>query len=171
MSETPILDPEARIRILSGDTWGPWLARALREARQSVLLSVYMISHHWRVPNRHRLNLLAELADCAKRGLTCRCITAASETMNTREAFNRTAATELQAAGWKVRPMTGPRLLHEKIILIDRRLTLIGSHNISKASLTSNHDTSVAIESETVAKETFRLFWQRWRETGGKERD
>lgn len=159
-----IADPDARFKILSGDDWGPWLVKTLQAAEASISLSVYMISHHWRVPTRHKLNLLAELQDCARRDLACRGIVACSSQINAREAFNRDAAEALMEAGWKIRQMQGPRLLHEKIMLIDRRISIIGSHNISKASLASNHDTSIAIESAPLARQIFELFWRRWRD-------
>lgn len=163
MTAPEIADPEARFRLLSDDDWGPWFARTLREATTSVLVSVYMISHHWRVPNRFRLDLLHELAQCGRRGLACRGIVAASSQIAAREAFNRTAAKVLIESGWKIRQIAGPRLLHEKIMLIDQRVSIIGSHNISKASLTTNHDTSIAVRSIPLARHLHTLFWQRWR--------
>lgn len=163
MTPTPITDPDATMTLLSGDAWGPWVIEAIRKAEKSVLMSVYMVSPHWRVPNRFKLDMLAALQGCATRGLICRAILAAPATIKTRDAYNADAAEALTAAGWKVKMMTGARLLHEKFMILDRRLTIIGSHNISKASLTSNHDTSVAIESMEMAEAAYRLFWERWR--------
>ena len=163
MKPIPIEDPAAQITLLSGDAWGGWITRALRAAEKSVLVSMYMVSPHWRVPNRFKLNLLDDLENCARRGLICRAILASPTTIATREAYNATAAKSLADAGWKIRMMVGARLLHEKTMIVDRRISIIGSHNISKASLTSNHDTSVAIESAPVAEAVYRLFWERWR--------
>lgn len=163
MTPKPITDPEATMTLLSGDAWGPWLIEALSKAEKSVMVSIYMVSPHWRVPNRFKLDMLAALQGCATRGLICRAILASPTTIKTREAYNNDAAKALTQSGWKVRMMEGARLLHEKFLLIDGRLTVIGSHNISKASLTSNHDTSIAIESEIVGADVYRLFWERWR--------
>lgn len=159
----PLADPAAAITLLSGDDWGPWLAAALQAATQSVLVSVYMISPYWRVPNRHGLNLLGLLQGCGQRGLTCRAVLADPRQINTREAFNARSGTALIAAGWKVRTLRGPHVLHEKLLVLDERITLIGSHNLSKASLTSNHDTTLAVESARLAQQAKRLFWTRWR--------
>lgn len=149
--------------LLSGDAWGPWIIDSLSKAEKSVLMSIYMVSPHWRVPNRFKLDMLAALQSCATRGLICRAIMASPTTIKTREAYNNDAAEALAAAGWKVKMMAGARLLHEKFMIVDQRLTVIGSHNISKASLTSNHDTSIAIESAPLAEAAYRLFWERWR--------
>lgn len=164
MKWEPITDPAATIQLLTGDDWGPWLVETLSHAQQSILLSLYMISPHWRVPTRFRLDMLDTLAQCARRGVECRGILASSETIQSRKPFNQDAAKALIDAGWKIHGMR-QRLLHEKTILIDRRLAIIGSHNISKASLASNYDTSVAIESKALAEQAWRIFWERWRTT------
>ena len=163
MTTHQITDPDAKMQILSGDGWGPWMMKTLQKAEKSVFMSIYMVSPHWRVPNRFKLDLLATLQGCAERGLTCRAIIASPKTIKTRDAYNAEAARELLQAGWKVKMMEGARLLHEKFMLVDNRIAVIGSHNLSKASLTSNHDTSIAIESEALAKEVHTLFWERWR--------
>ncbi|KAB2924161.1 MAG: hypothetical protein F9K25_17915 [Candidatus Contendobacter sp.] len=162
MRRDPINDPAAQLQLLTGDDWGPWLVNTLNAAEQSIFLSLYMLSPHWRVPTRFKLDLLDTLARCARRGLQCRGILASSETINSRSPFNQGAAAILITAGWRIRGMR-QRLLHEKTLLIDRRMVIIGSHNISKASLTTNHDTSIAITSPLLAEQAWRIFWERWR--------
>ena len=158
-----LTDPAATLQLLTGDDWGPWLIEALKGARASIHFSIYMVSHHWRIPNRFKLDLLETLAKCAQRGLRCRGLLAASESIQSRTPFNQGAAEALTAAGWKIRMMPNPHLLHEKVILLDRRTVVIGSHNISRASLTTNHDTSIAVTSPDLAAQVYRLFWERWR--------
>jgi phosphatidylserine/phosphatidylglycerophosphate/cardiolipin synthase-like enzyme len=159
----PIHDPTARLTLLTGDDWAPYLQRAIRDSLDSIMLSVYMISHHWRLPTKFGFNLLDELANAAFRGITCRAVIGNPEQRATgREQFNRTAATLLMEAGWKVRQMSG-RVLHEKFIVIDRQISILGSHNISRASMASNYDTSLAIHSMQVAERLYRQFWERWR--------
>ncbi|MDG4594216.1 MAG: phospholipase D-like domain-containing protein [Candidatus Contendobacter sp.] len=162
MKWNQVHDPAATLQLLTGDDWGPWLAETLDGAQSSILLSLYMLSHHWRVPSRFKLDLLDTLARCARRGLQCRGILASSETITSRHPFNEGAARTLIDAGWSIRGMR-QRLLHEKTLLIDRRMVIIGSHNISKASLATNHDTSIAIESQPLADQAWRIFWERWR--------
>ena len=58
--------------------------------------------------------------------------------------------------------MPSNKTLHEKVLLLDKHLSVIGSHNISKASAVSNFDTSLAIESEALAQRIYRQFWERW---------
>lgn len=159
----PLRDPDANLWLLTGDDWAPWLVEAVNAATESLHLSIYMISHHWRNPDLGNLNPVQALKDAALRGLTCRCVIDQPNVVGRLGAFNVTAAADLQRAGWKVRVMPDARTLHEKILVIDKRLSLVGSHNISKASATSNYDTSLAVESTALAERLHRQFWERWR--------
>lgn len=156
-------DPAASIELLTGDAWAPWMVRELNAARVSVLLAVYMISPHWRGPGWTTIDLVDTLAAVATRGVQGRLIVDQPNVPYTTHPFNTEAAARLQAAGWRVRVMPDARTLHEKVLLIDRALTVIGSHNISRASATSNYDTSIAIRSARLGEQVYRQFWQRWR--------
>ncbi|WP_262967237.1 phospholipase D-like domain-containing protein [Methylobacter psychrophilus] len=154
---------EANIRLLSGDDWAPWFVQQVDQALTSIHLSIYMISDHWRSPEVGKLNLVDSLVKAGLRGLTCRCIIDQPHNLNRRIPFNTKAARKLQAAGWKIRIMPTGKTLHEKILLLDKQLVVIGSHNISKASAISNFDTSLAVDSAALAERIYRQFWQRWR--------
>lgn len=163
MATDTLADPAATIQILTGDAWAPWLVAALRTAARSVHISVYMISPHWRAPGWTSLDLVEELANVTRRGLDGRLIVDQPNVPYTTHPFNVKAARALAAAGWKVRVMPDARTLHEKVILIDRHLSIIGSHNLSRASAASNYDTSIAIHSAAVGERIYRQFWERWR--------
>lgn len=154
---------EKNVELLSGDDWAPWFEYQVENALTSVYLSIYMISDHWRSPEVGNLDLVETLARAAMRGLTCRLIIDQPHSMNRMIKFNTKAAVKLQQHGWKIRIMPATKTLHEKVLLLDKHLTVIGSHNISKASAISNFDTSLAIESQALADRIDRQFWERWR--------
>ena len=154
---------EKNIHLLSGDNWAPWFVKEVNQASSSIHLSIYMISDHWRSPEVGNLDLVETLANAGYRGLNCRCIIDQPHVVNRRIKFNTKAARKLQESGWKVRVMPSNKTLHEKVLLLDKHLSVIGSHNISKASAVSNFDTSLAIESEALAQRIYRQFWERWR--------
>ena len=97
------------------------------------------------------------------RGLNCQCIIDQPHVVNRQLKYNIKAAAKLQASGWKIRVMPDKKTLHEKILLLDKQIAVIGSHNISKASAISNFDTSLAVESALLAERLYRQFWERWR--------
>lgn len=163
MTVETIQDPLAEIQVITGDDWAPWFTRAASEAQASLHLTYYMISPYWRGPNATSFNLVKVLANAAHRGLTCRLIIDQPNVAFTTRPFNARASEALVRAGWKVRVMPDARTLHEKIMIVDKSLSLVGSHNISKASATSNYDTSLAIRSLPLAERLHRQFWERWR--------
>ena len=163
MKPVSIIDPTANMWLLTGDDWASWFVDSVSGAEESLHLSIYMISSHWRSPDLGGLDLVKVLESAAIRGLTCRMIIDQPNVAGRREQFNFKAATKLQDAGWKIRVMPDARTLHEKVLLIDTRISVIGSHNISKASAISNYDTSLAVDSKLLANRIYRQFWERWR--------
>jgi hypothetical protein len=158
-----IRDPLANMQLLTGDDWAPYFVQHIEDALISIHLSIYMLSSHWRSPELGRLDLVTTLENAALRGLNCRCIIDQPRLYGRSVPFNITAALKLQSAGWKIRVMPIAKVLHEKILLIDKNLVIIGSHNISKASALTNFDTSLAVNSEVLALQIYRQFWGRWR--------
>lgn len=163
MTVETFADPSASFELLTGDDWAPWMVQALGKANTQLLISVYMISPYWRGPGWTTIDLVETLAAVARRGVQCRLIVDQPNVPYRTKPFNVDAALILAEAGWSVRVMPDARTLHEKVILIDRELSVIGSHNLSKASATSNYDTSIAIRSPVLAERVYRQFWQRWR--------
>lgn len=149
--------------VLTGDDWAPWFQWAVNGAEKSIILSIYMISHHWRDPTTGKMDLVQTLADAAARGCNCRGIVDQPNVQGRKEPFNIKAARELEASGWTMRKVPDARTLHEKIMVIDGKTCAVGSHNISKASATSNYDTTLVIESEILARLLWQQFWRRWR--------
>ena len=57
----------------------------------------------------------------------------------------------LVAAGAQIRYLKSGRCIHAKIIVIDGRAALIGSHNLSVRSLQSNFEVSLLVENAATA--------------------
>jgi phosphatidylserine/phosphatidylglycerophosphate/cardiolipin synthase-like enzyme len=162
-SSVPLPVASENIHLLTGDDWAPWFVNAVDQAVSSVHLSIYLLSDHWRSPEVGNLDLVNTLAQASVRGLNCRCIIDQPHVVNRQLKYNIKAAAKLQASGWKIRVMPDKKTLHEKILLLDKQIAVIGSHNISKASAISNFDTSLAVESALLAERLYRQFWERWR--------
>jgi phosphatidylserine/phosphatidylglycerophosphate/cardiolipin synthase-like enzyme len=163
MIPPPINAGCAEFTLLTGDAFAPWIASQCALTVESLFVSVYMISPYWRTPTNTGINLVETLAEVARRGVKCRLIVDQPNVAFKTKPFNVKAGEDLMRAGWRVAVMPDKRTLHEKIWLFDKRLALIGSHNISLASCTSNYDTSVAIRHKELADQVHRLFWERWR--------
>jgi len=158
-----IESPAINMELLTGDDWAPRYTQALNSAQTSIFLSIYMISHHWNSDQAYGIDLLETLKNAALRGIRCRGIVDQPNVQGRREPFNRKAAEAMQAAGWVIRKIPDKTTLHEKLTIIDGRIVLIGSHNISLASACSNIDTTLLVDSPALAEMATKHFWETWR--------
>ncbi len=66
---------------------------------------------------------------------------------------NLTVAKKLDNKGVKVYFDSPHRITHAKVIIIDKRIVYIGSHNFTQSALRYNHEVSIKIISPAVAQE------------------
>ena len=66
---------------------------------------------------------------------------------------NAETAERLKRGGIRVCMDAPDRVTHTKLVVIDRRYLLIGSHNLTQAALKFNHEASVWIDSAPLAEE------------------
>lgn len=55
--------------------------------------------------------------------------------------------------------------LHAKLIIIDEKILIAGSHNLTESSLTRTQELSVAIEDPTLALQARTFFYPLWNRT------
>ena len=94
------------------------------------------------------------IAEAVRRGVRVRAILAAT-------AANRQVQNELAGSGVQVALVTRP-VVHAKAIVIDGRLALVGSQNLTTASLDRNREEGVLLANPAVVNQleaTFRLDW------------
>jgi phosphatidylserine/phosphatidylglycerophosphate/cardiolipin synthase-like enzyme len=80
---------------------------------------------------------------------------------------NEGFAREAVKLGLKIRLSPAGTFLHSKVVIVDRRLVLIGSHNFSSSSMSKDYEASILIESPQIADVYYRYFttlWQKARE-------
>jgi phosphatidylserine/phosphatidylglycerophosphate/cardiolipin synthase-like enzyme len=112
-------------------------------------------------PTRH---LIRELRSARVRGVDVRVIFDRGKIPN-RSSLNRVngrAAAALRRAGVTVEFEAPERVTHSKVVIIDGRSTLVGSHNWTANSLLTPGDASVVIDSPAVAEDFTRDFDRRW---------
>jgi len=155
------LPAHAENRVLAGDDYFPVVRAALARANESIDIQMYFIiaeKANGEPPSAQstpvRL-LLQELINASRRGVAVRVVLE-----DGKFAENYQAYVMLQRAGIDVR-FDGPgELLHSKLIVIDRRITIVGSTNWSRAALRDNREAAVLVESAQLANELLATFEQ-----------
>lgn len=69
---------------------------------------------------------------------------------------NLSVAKRLEDGGIKVYFDSPHRITHAKVVIIDKRIVYIGSHNFTQSALKYNHEVSVRVVSPVFAKELSR---------------
>jgi len=68
----------------------------------------------------------------------------------------------LKAVGVQAKKLETKNLVHAKMIVIDEKLVIVGSHNITTPAFTTNYEVSTMFESEEAAKEYTNFFNNLW---------
>jgi len=121
---------------------------AITHAKSDITVSMYLIQVN---PNDQAdpANKLTEaLVDTAKRGVPVKVVLENDKYKDNMNAYNM-----LRDAGVAVYFDDPYGFVHDKIIVIDRSISIVGSHNWTKLALSGNHDTSIMINSPETAKE------------------
>jgi phosphatidylserine/phosphatidylglycerophosphate/cardiolipin synthase-like enzyme len=143
-------DPQ--VTLLANEEYFDTLISQLTQAKQEVVVSMFLFA-----PGDHeqnRANQVREaLIKAAKRGVRVQVFLDVSDDMDFSTEANRGVAKDLRRRGITVRFDSPGRTTHTKLVVIDQRRLLLGSHNFTHSALRHNNEASVLIESPTLARQ------------------
>jgi phosphatidylserine/phosphatidylglycerophosphate/cardiolipin synthase-like enzyme len=143
-------DPQ--VTLLANEEYFDTLISQLTQAKQKVVVSMFLFA-----PGDHeqnRANQVREaLIKAAKRGVRVQVFLDISDDMDFSTEANRGVAKDLRRRGITVRFDSPGRTTHTKLVVIDQRRLLLGSHNFTHSALRHNNEASVLIESPTLARQ------------------
>lgn len=157
-----------KIRDISDRVYQGQVYKLLDSAESSIVISMYLIRPG--EDPKHPVNrLLEDLLEACKRGvevtvyINTKFKNATPETVLKTPWFDK-----LRRAGAVIRPVSPVRMLHDKLIVVDRKFVVEGSMNWSVSALEDNHESATVIESSELAE--FKLkrmsFFPVWGEEG-----
>lgn len=141
------------IELLQDRKYFETLLEAIRGAKSEIVMVSFMFK-----TNGYRGNypdiLLNYLIMAAKRGVRIRVLLERGESENSQvDKNNRETAQRLREGGIDVSFDTPRTTTHTKVIVIDRRYTFLGSHNLTASALKYNHELSLLVDSPGLAME------------------
>lgn len=156
-----IAERPERIKIETLNNEGYFLRvdKALKKARKSIFIAMYIISLGKGMDNP--ANMLAQdLIDAKKRGVEVKVILDRTKSGKTfSDIQNREAFILLTAAGVEVNFDSPERKTHDKFLVVDEKITIVGNHNWTKNALAgSQNESSVLIKSKSIAQEFLKYF-------------
>jgi phosphatidylserine/phosphatidylglycerophosphate/cardiolipin synthase-like enzyme len=149
--------PDVRVIWLENDDYG----RVLGERIDRAETSIHIVTYLFKISTSQR-NLATQLCDrlirARQRGVSVAVILELSDFNESLNNSNRFTLQRLKEAGIEVRFDSVERQAHAKLVVIDERLTFIGSHNFSHSALGRNYELSLLIESKAVAARALAFF-------------
>jgi phosphatidylserine/phosphatidylglycerophosphate/cardiolipin synthase-like enzyme len=142
-------------RLLLDQTYITALLNGIDRARAEIFLSVYLFRTVQNAKG-HPEAVLENLIAAARRGVRVEAVLERGQELDDLNRNNAETAERLRQGGIRV-CLDGPdRQTHTKLVVIDRRYVLIGSHNLTQSALKFNHEASVWIDSASLAEEALR---------------
>lgn len=131
---------------ISAQKYFPAALNALQNAKDSIFIAMYFIIPATTDSNDPVTRLLDSLVQAKKRGLDIKIILEDSKLKE-----NHLACKILHQADIPVYFDTAASLLHNKIVIIDKEIVLVGSSNWSRQAFLNNQESNVLIHSPGLA--------------------
>lgn len=142
-----------RAILLTNKDYVPALIKAIDEAQSEIFISIFSFKagvHKNSYPDR----ILMHLAKAVKRGVDVKVILETSGRLNDElNTQNRQTGKLLEEQGVKVYFDSPRTTTHTKMIVIDRNILILGSHNLTQSALKYNNEISVMLSRPDLAKD------------------
>jgi phosphatidylserine/phosphatidylglycerophosphate/cardiolipin synthase-like enzyme len=142
--------------------------KLIQEAKHSIRVMMFEMGYYDEHPNSPSNLLIKELISAKKRGVKVEVILEVREGEDRTTERNRHTGAILSEGGVKVTYDSLSKTTHAKLMVVDGKLSLLGSTNWTYYALTDNNEASVLIRSTEVAKGLVDYFNQ-VKTTGSKK--
>ena len=140
------------IVVLADSDYFPILLEKITNAKSSIDLAMFVFRTTKSKKNRPSI-IAQKLIAAAKRGVDIRVFLERSGHDEKLNETNQKTARRLRKRGIKV-IFDSPRITtHTKTVVIDRRYSIVGSHNFTHSALKKNHELSLLVDNRILAEE------------------
>jgi phosphatidylserine/phosphatidylglycerophosphate/cardiolipin synthase-like enzyme len=150
--------PAEDVQLVTDAQYFPVAKKMIQEAKSSIQVMMFEMGYYNEHPNTPSNHLVKELINAKKREVKVEVILEARDAEDRTTKRNRHTGKILSEGGVDVIYDSLSKTTHAKFMVVDGRLTLLGSTNWTYYALTDNHEASVFIRSKEVAKELTDYF-------------
>ena len=138
--------------LLTNEDYLPVLIKAIDEAQSEIFISIFSFKagiHKNSYPDR----IMGHLAKAVKRGVDVKVILETTGRLNDElNTQNRQTGKHLEEKGVKVYFDSPRTTTHTKMIVIDEKVLILGSHNFTQSALKYNNEISIMLSRPDLAK-------------------
>jgi phosphatidylserine/phosphatidylglycerophosphate/cardiolipin synthase-like enzyme len=148
-----------RSELILNDEYFEVAHREIQDAKESIYLIAYLFLVY-DYEDAYSNRLLKDLIEAHKRGVEVKVILdyPKPEYMGEEGPKNQQVYDKLKEAGVDVRFDSAERRTHNKVLVIDREIIIVGSHNYSFDGLRYNNEASLLIRDRDKAKRMIEYF-------------
>lgn len=132
------------------------------QAERSIIFTVFQSSSSVLKQNSKTARLLNRIHEAYESGIDVRIVINRPHKNSPIATANKYLVDFLKSSGIPYRLGKATDMIHAKFYVIDYRVLIVGSHNFTDAGLWSNHEASVAVESESAALTYVSYFNHLW---------
>jgi hypothetical protein len=147
-----------------GRDYYPIINWLIMQATASVFITVFQGTTS-ETNKHHRVRkLLLTIANKAAHGVDCRMLLYRGSRGDKIGAINELFAKSAATRGIKVYFAKPGDFIHCKLVIVDRKFVLLGSHNMTVSGLWDNYEASILVESANMAEiynQYFKWMWDR----------
>ena len=139
--------------ILTNENFLPALLKSIDEAKKEIFISMYSFKTGEN-GNSYPDRIVSHLAKAVKKGVIVSVVLEKATNQSDELTIqNRTTGKLLEEEGIHVYFDAPDKTTHTKVIVIDRRIVILGSHNFTQSALKYNNEVSVLLESPDQAND------------------
>jgi phosphatidylserine/phosphatidylglycerophosphate/cardiolipin synthase-like enzyme len=150
--------PAEDVQLVADSQYFQTAKKMIQESRETIRVMMFEMGYYDDHPSTPSNLLIKELIGAKKRGVKVEIILEVRDGEDRTTKRNRRAGKVLSEGGVDVIYDPLSKTTHAKLMIVDGRLTLVGSTNWTYYALTNNHEVSVLIRSKEVAKEMTDYF-------------
>ncbi|MDO8722646.1 MAG: phospholipase D-like domain-containing protein [Syntrophales bacterium] len=140
------------VTLLKNGEYLPALLAAIDNAQKEILMSFFLFKTNGH-PGSSPEVIMKHLIRATNRGIRVEVVLERGENSSDIDTQNQDTMVKLKKGGVTVYPDSPQRTTHTKLVVIDRRYTFVGSHNLTHSALNYNQEASVLVDAAQVAEE------------------
>lgn len=157
-----VVEDKACFTILEDRDYAKALLEAIRGAREDINVIMYSFDFSWSREEEKTVEVLKELLRAQARGVRVRILL--DSWVEEDVSRNECSFYALRQGGVEVSYDSGTIATHNKLVIIDTEKVFLGSHNWTENALSSNHESSILIESKDLAQRFSRYIIKIYKE-------
>lgn len=149
--------------MLSDAAYLPFIIGCIDDCVESIDVLMYLMSFNPKKVSNPVSLIVRHLVAAKGRGVCVRIALCATAKARLVTGYNRKTKRAMALLGIEAGLLEKDTVLHNKFVLLDGQMLILGSHNLSEESLLFSHNTSVALQYPGVCSLSRSYFDSIWR--------